>query len=94
MHNETEHHSGYAMYAKTAIALLALTAINISIATVIQSRLGTGLVILVASIQAAIALTWFMHLRFDNKLFMLLVVVVFLLFGIVLVITSFDYLFR
>lgn len=92
--NETHHHEGYRVYAITAIVLLALTALNIFIAGLSHSVIISGIIIFISMVQAFIALTWFMHLRYDNMLFKSLVIGVFFLYAVVIVITFFDYLFR
>jgi cytochrome c oxidase subunit 4 len=50
--------------------------------------------VLIATVQAAIALNWFMHLKWDNKLIRALVIGLFLLYAVVIVITFLDYEFR
>ena len=92
--NKDQNGLSYMLYAKVAIILLILTALNISIAGAVHSAIASGIIVLVAAVQAFIALSWFMHLKFDNLFLRILVISVFVLFIMVVVIIMFDYLFR
>jgi cytochrome c oxidase subunit IV len=88
------HITNYKTYAKTLVALLTLTILNILIAKYKPVSWTSGLIIIVAMIQAVIALYWFMHLKFDSRLLKILVTFIFLLYAVVIIITFFDYEFR
>jgi cytochrome c oxidase subunit IV len=94
MNNDKLHIAGYGMYVKTLIVLLILTALNITLATLSHGSWTAGIILLIASVQAGITLTWFMHLRWDNRLFRIMVMGVFTLYVIVIIITFLDYNFR
>jgi cytochrome c oxidase subunit IV len=94
MSEEKNHITEYTTYVKVYIALLFLTALNITIATYSHSAWVAGFIVLIATIQAAIALNWFMHLQWDNKLIRSLVIFLFLLYIVVILITFLDYSFR
>jgi cytochrome c oxidase subunit IV len=94
MGNDKSHIPPYGMYLKTVVILLLLTALNITIATLGHSNWTAGIIVAIATIQAGIMLTWFMHLRWDNKLFRTLVIGVFVLYAIIVIITFLDYKFR
>jgi cytochrome c oxidase subunit IV len=49
---------------------------------------------LVAGLKGAIVMAWFMHLKFDNKLYMVFAILVITTFLLVLLVTFFDYLYR
>jgi cytochrome c oxidase subunit 4 len=94
MSDKETHISEYSTYAKVAVALLLLTAFNIGLATLSHTKWIAGFIVLVSVIQAGIALTWFMHLKWDNKLLRIMVIGVFALYAVVIVITFLDYWFR
>jgi cytochrome c oxidase subunit 4 len=94
MQNEKNHITENIVYIKTWVVMLLLTALNLTVATVTHRKWIAGVIVLISVIQAAIALNWFMHLRWDNRLFRVLVIGVFLLYAVVLVITFIDYSFR
>jgi cytochrome c oxidase subunit IV len=93
MSNETKHTETYSKYGIVAIVLLAFSALNILMAGSSLSW-APALIIFIACIQAYIALSWFMHLRYDNVFLRVLVFGVFMLFAVVVVITFLDYKFR
>jgi cytochrome c oxidase subunit 4 len=94
MESEKNHITEYIVYIKTWAILLVLTAINLTIATVSHGKLIAGIIVLVSVIQAVVALNWYMHLRWDNRLFRVLVIGVFLMYAVILIITFLDYKFR
>jgi cytochrome c oxidase subunit IV len=94
MENEKNHITEYSTYVIVWAVLLLLTAVNIMIATASHGKWIAPIISLISIIQAGIALNWFMHLRWDNKLFRGLVIGVFLLYAVVLIITFLDYKFR
>jgi cytochrome c oxidase subunit 4 len=49
---------------------------------------------LIASVKAAIVLLYFMHLKFDEKIYRFMVTLVLAIYAVVIIITFFDYLYR
>jgi cytochrome c oxidase subunit IV len=94
MNDEQTHISEYASYVKTIIILLLLTALNIIFAGIDPVSFTPAILLAISCLQAYIALSWLMHLRFDNKLFRFLVMGVFFLFFVVIVILFLDYKLR
>jgi cytochrome c oxidase subunit 4 len=52
------------------------------------------LALLIAAIKSSFVLRYFMHLKFENKLFSVAVIAVVLLLSVVIIITFLDYLYR
>jgi cytochrome c oxidase subunit IV len=94
MKDEHSHIASYRMYAKTLIILLFLTALNIILAILKPVDWTNGIILLIASVQAGIALTWFMHVKWDSRLIRTLVIGVFILYAAIVIITFLDYNFR
>ena len=94
MKNHDTHISSYSQNLTVLLILLILTTTSV---LAIKFHLGAFTVLvalIIASIKAAIVLTYFMHLKFESLLLRLMVGGVFLLFAIVVVITFIDYYFR
>jgi len=94
MKNHDNHISSYPLNLTVLLVLLILTTTSV---LAIKFHLGAftvAIALIIASIKAAIVLTYFMHLKFENLLLRLMVGGVFLLFTIVVVITFIDYYFR
>ncbi len=94
MSQEKSHISSYQSHVFVLLALLALTAISVAVTTLELRRLDTLVAMLIAATKAAIVLVWFMHLKFDNKLYAIFTVLVLVVFLLVLYVTFFDYSYR
>ena len=94
MKEESNHITSYRTYAKVLIALLVLTIITISITHVHLGAFTVAVALLIACVKATVVLTYFMHLKFDEIILRVFVIMVFVLLAVVLVITFSDYIYR
>lgn len=94
MSEEKQHITPYSTYIWILAALLILTTATVTITNVNLGPLSVTAAMLIASIKATLVLLYFMHLKFDNKIYRLMFSVVLLVFVLVIVFTFFDYLFR
>jgi cytochrome c oxidase subunit IV len=76
------------------LSLIVLTILSVAVTSVQLGPLTVTVALLLASAKAFIVLIYFMHLKFDNLMYTLLLV--FTLFAIIsiIIITFLDYLFR
>ncbi len=94
MSEEKHHISSYRSHFFVLLALLVLTAASVAVTSLEMGPLNTLVAMLIAGGKAAIVLIWFMHLKFDNKLFAIFTAFVIVIFLLVLYITFFDYSYR
>jgi cytochrome c oxidase subunit 4 len=94
MNKENNHIVPYYVYFVVLGALLLLTAITVLITRVELGALNTAAAMLIATIKGLIVLLYFMHLKFDQKIYAIMVGLVMAVFFAVIVITFFDYLYR
>ncbi|MCG8702155.1 MAG: cytochrome C oxidase subunit IV family protein [Bacteroidales bacterium] len=94
MSNEKHHISSFTSHAIVLLVLLLLTTITVVVAEINFGKLSIAVAIGVASIKATIVVTWFMHLKFENRFIKGVVIGVFVVYALVLIITFFDYGFR
>ena len=94
MSKEKHHITPYYVHLMVLGVLLVLTAITVLITRVELGALNTAAAMLIASIKGVIVLLYFMHLKFDQKIYGIMVGLVMAVFAAVIVITFFDYLFR
>lgn len=73
-------------------ALIVLTVITVAITSVELNAFNTAAALLIAAIKATLVLLYFMHLKFDNKIYLIMTVLVILLLGAVITTTVIDYL--
>ncbi|GAB5466324.1 MAG: hypothetical protein Kapaf2KO_17600 [Candidatus Kapaibacteriales bacterium] len=95
--HEEHHHDHTPSYADNVVvylALLALTALTVSIAGIDLGSFTFFVAMLVASIKALLVINIFMHIKFDDIVFKSILVVCAFIVLVVFVFLGFDILFR
>ncbi len=92
--SEKHHLVGYGTYFLTWFALLALTAMTVTVAGMRLGSLSILGAILIASVKSTIVLLIFMHLRYEARVFRIMVVIVVLTLAVFIGFTFFDISFR
>lgn len=93
MSDEKHHISSYLSHILVLLGLIVLTVITVLITSFEMGPYNIAAALLIASIKGAIVLLYFMHLKFDHKIYGIMVAIVIAIFTAVLVITVFDYIF-
>lgn len=88
------HIVSYRSYALVLLGLLVLTVLTIAVTQIELGVLTTTVAMLIASFKAILVLTYFMHLKFDQRIFRIMAIFVFTVFIAVMIITFLDYMFR
>jgi cytochrome c oxidase subunit IV len=94
MSEHKPHITSYKTQLAVLFSLIILTVISVAITRIELGALNTLAAMLVAGLKGAIVMAWFMHLKFDNKLYMVFAILVITTFLLVLLVTFFDYLYR
>ncbi|MBK7212669.1 MAG: cytochrome C oxidase subunit IV family protein [Bacteroidales bacterium] len=94
MSENKTHISSYGSHLLVLASLIALTIVTVAITSVQLGAFNTTAAMIIASTKAAIVLLYFMHLKFDDKIFRFMVTLVLLIYAVVIIITFFDYLYR
>lgn len=92
--NNNKHIVPYKTYFLVLGALLFFTLLTVLITRIQLGPLNTAAALLIASIKGLIVLLYFMHLKFDQKIYAIMVGIVMTVFAALIVITFFDYLYR
>ena len=93
--SDTNHHIvPYRTYGLILVLLLVLTGISVAVTQIELSRWATLAALLLASTKSAFVLAVFMHLKFDLRIYKVMVVFIILVMTAVIVLTFFDYGFR
>jgi cytochrome c oxidase subunit IV len=90
---QSHHISSYKDHLITLAILVALTALTVGV-SVYGGGMGTISVVLalgVASAKALIVAAYFMHLKYDHKMYRFMVYVVVALFIVFMIVLSIDY---
>lgn len=94
MKNEETHISSYTSHAIVLIALLLLTAISVLVTGFHLGPFSVAVALIIASVKVRTVISYFMHIRFESLFMKLMVTAVFVIFGLVIIITFIDYLLR
>ena len=94
MSDNTHHIVPYRTYGLILLLLLVLTATSVAVTQIQLTRWATVVALLLASTKSAFVLAIFMHLKFDQKIFRIMAVLILVLVGVVIFITLLDYRFR
>lgn len=93
-HGAGTHVVSYARYILIWVGLVMLTATTVSLAGIDIGRWVIVTALTIASIKTALVLGVFMHLKFEEKIFRVFVLVAGVTFLIFITLTFFDYAFR
>ena len=90
-----EHHIGpYRTYISVWLILLGLTAITVGAALLDLKQMAIFTAIFIAVIKSTLVVLYFMHIRYENRLFTYMIVAAFGTYAIFLILTFADYGFR
>lgn len=94
MSDNTHHIVPYRTYGLILVLLLVLTGTSVAVTQIELSRWSTLAALLLASTKSAIVLAFFMHLKFDQRVYKVMALFVVMVIIAVIVLTFFDYGFR
>jgi cytochrome c oxidase subunit 4 len=94
MNSEKNHIIPYHTFLFVLIGLIALTLTSVALTQTYLGTLTVVIALLIAAVKSSFVLRIFMHLKFEQRMFSLMVIAVALLISVVIIITFLDYLFR
>ena len=94
MENEKSHIIPYRSLLLVLATLITLTLISVSVTRIYLGPLTVSIALLIAAIKSSFVLRIFMHLKFESKMLVIMVIAVILLICVVIFITLLDYLYR
>jgi cytochrome c oxidase subunit 4 len=86
----TEHITPVKVYIAVGLALLVMTAITVAVSFIDLGPYNITIALLIASIKALLVAFFFMHLFWDNKLYLIIFAGSLLFLTIFLTLTMFD----
>lgn len=92
--SETKHITGYGVYILVWVALLALTSLTVSVAGIDLAQYTLFVALTIAAIKSYLVITIFMHIKFDDPIFKLFIIVSILTLCVIFALTFVDYSFR
>ena len=95
MSEHSEHHVvSYGTFTLIWLGLLVLTAITVGVAGIHLGAWNTIVAMGIASLKASLVLLYFMHLRYESKLFIGMVLLTIVTVTIIFILTFIDIPFR
>jgi cytochrome c oxidase subunit 4 len=94
MDNEKTHIIPYKTILYVLALLITLTLTSVAVTQIYLGTLTVAIALVIAFIKSSFVLRIFMHLKFENKIYILAVVAVVLLLFFVIILTLLDYLYR
>ncbi len=94
MSDTTHHIVPYKTYGLVLLLLLILTTVSVLVTQIELTKWSTVVALIIAGAKTTFVLAIFMHLKFDQRIYKLMAVLIVLFLGAVIVITFLDYLFR
>ncbi len=88
------HHPSYGINILVWIGLLSLTSITVAVAGINLGNLALTIALIIALVKSFFVMNFFMHVKFDNKIFKIFIGICLLIFIVVMVLTFFDLTFR
>lgn len=92
--NTTEHTAGYGLYFLVWFALVGLTMLTASVSGINLGSITLVVALLIAATKAALVGNYFMHLKFESRVFKIFVTVCIITFLIIIILTFTDLSFR
>jgi cytochrome c oxidase subunit 4 len=94
-HNESEFHViGYGTYVIIWLALLIFTVLTVSVAGMDLGRLSVLTALAIAAAKSGLVLNYFMHLKYEDRIFKVMLLVSIITLATILGLTFFDVAFR
>lgn len=94
----SEHHTHHIMPTSTLITiwigLMILTGITVWVSTINLGFLNVAVALTIASCKALLVVFWFMHLRYENAMLKMMVLITFVVLAIFIGFTFFDVAYR
>lgn len=94
MSQEKHHIIPYKTHLAVLTVLIAITLLSVAITQIELSRWATMAALLLAGVKSTFVLLIFMHLKYDLRMFKVMVGLILALVFVVIFITMLDYIFR
>lgn len=92
--NNKSHITPYSTYIIVWIALLAFTSITVSLAGINLGNLTLAVALFIAAIKSALVINIFMHIKFEEKIFKVFLLLSGMTLFVIFILTFTDFSFR
>lgn len=81
---------GYGIYILVWLGLLALTSITVTVAGIDLGQLALAVALFIAAVKSSLVINYFMHIKFEEAIFKVFLLVSGLTLLVIFVLTFFD----
>lgn len=89
-----EHLISYGTYVLVWLSLISLTALTVAAAGIDFAKYALLIALLIAAIKSTLVISYFMHIKFDDLIFKVFLLVAFLTLASIFILTAFDIFYR
>lgn len=90
----TNHHISYGTYFIVWLTLIGLTVLTVAIAGVNFGSIALFLAMTVAAIKSTFVISYFMHIKYDDKIFLVFLILALACLIAIFALTTFDIFLR
>lgn len=94
MEHEKNHIVPYRTFLLVLALLITLTLLSVFVTKVYLGAFTVAIALLIAAVKSTFVLRTFMHLKFENRMFTIMVIAIILVIFSVIFITLLDYVYR
>lgn len=84
------HVTGYGTYILVWLGLIGLTSLTVTVAGIDFGMAALGVALLIAAIKSTLVINIFMHIKFDEPIFRVFLVVSIFTLLVIFILTAFD----
>lgn len=88
------HNPSYGINIMVWLILISLTVATVAVAGIDLGELTLAVAMLIAVIKSSFVINYFMHIKFDDKMFKIFFILVLLMIAVTFIITGSDIFFR
>jgi len=93
-HDAGSHHVPLKLYFMVWISLVVLTGVTVGAYYADLQHMAIFAALLIATVKVSLVLLYFMHIRYENKIFTVMILAVLATYGIFIALTFADYFYR
>lgn len=93
-HDNESHEISYSTYLLVWVSLLALTSVTVSVAGIHLGEYTLLIALLIAAVKSSLVINIFMHIKFEDPIFKVFLVISGFTLLVVFSLTFFDYIYR
>ncbi|MBN1299662.1 MAG: cytochrome C oxidase subunit IV family protein [Melioribacteraceae bacterium] len=92
--HDKQHITPYSLYVLIWVALISLTSITVTVAGISLGNYTLAVALFIAAVKSALVINIFMHIKFDQPIFKVFLLLSALTLLVIFILTFFDFTYR